>query len=123
MNNEEEYQIKCFTHEQAVTSARQQATRDLSETAAVISYIAFVPSLEDFCHCEFRLEAPHGWVHSCRMLTAEERRFDETITDFHIRQIALSGNMISAIRLYRGKYSIGLAEGKMGVERLLYENQ
>ena len=100
VNDEDEYQIEYWTYEQAVATAQQQATRDLNKSESIISYVAFVPSLADFCQCEFRLEAPHGWVQSCRMLTQEERGPDEQITDAHIRELAFSGNVITAIRLY-----------------------
>lgn len=122
-NDEGEYRIQYLTREQTIVVARQQATRDLSESEAAISYVAFVPDLEDFCWCEFHLEAPHGWVLSCRMLTQEERRPDEQIADARIREVALAGNIITAIRLYRGKYNVGLAEGKAGVEQMLSESQ
>jgi hypothetical protein len=122
-NGEYEYGIAYFTREQAVTIARQQSIRDLNESESIISYVAFVPSLVDFCQCEFRLEVPHGWVQSCRMLAQEERGADEQITDAHIREVALSGNVIAAIRLYRGKYNVGLAEGKASVERMLFKSQ
>lgn len=118
-NDEDEFQIEHSTYEQAIAIARQQATRGLSESESIISYVAFVPGLEDFCRCEFRLEAPHGWVQSCQMLKQEEREPDEQITDARIREIALSGNAITAIRLYRGKYNVGLAEAKASVEQMI----
>src|SRR5688500_1893432 len=116
---EDDYPIQYLTREQAIAAAREQASRDLMESESVISYVAFVPDFADFCRCEFRFESPHGWVHSCRMLTAQERRPDEQITDERIRALAGSDDVITAIRLYRGKYGVGLAEGKAGVERLL----
>jgi hypothetical protein len=119
---DDEYRIEYLTGEQALAVARQQATRELQESESMISYVRFVPELQDFCQCIFQLEAPHGWRLACRMLKPEERMPDEQISDTHIREVALSGNVISAIRLYRGKYNVGLAEGKAGVERLLHEN-
>lgn len=119
---EDEYQIEYLTHDQAVTIAREQAIRDLVESDSVISYVAFVPGVEDYCRCEFRFEPPHGWTQSYRMLTRAERTQDEQITEDRIRAVARSGNVISAIRLYRGLHGVGLAEGKAGVERMLREN-
>jgi hypothetical protein len=121
-DQEDEYQIEYLTREQALAAAREQATRDLTESESVISYVAFVPGFEDYCRCEFRFEPPHGWAQSCRMLTTAERTPDEQITDDRILAVARSGNVISAIRLYRGLHGVGLAEGKAGVERLLNEN-
>ena len=120
-DEEDEFQIEYFTGEQAIAAARAQAARDLTESETVISYVAFVPGFEDFCRCEFRFEPPHGWVQSCRMLTPAERTPDEQITDDRIRAVAQAGNLISAIRLYRGLHGVGLAEGKAGVERLIRE--
>ena len=70
--NQDEYQIEYWTREQAIGTAREQATRDLIESESVISYVAFVSGLSDFCRCEFHLETPHGWVQSIRMLKPEE---------------------------------------------------
>ena len=118
-DEDDEYQIEYLTRDQATAAAREQATRDLTESESVISYVAFVPFLEDSCQCEFRLESPNGWVQSCRMLTPVERTPEEQITDDRIRAVAQAGNVITAIRLYRGLHGVGLAEGKVGVERLL----
>src|SRR5262245_49606884 len=99
-DEEDESQIEYLTREEAIAAAREQVTRDLTESESVISYIAFVPGMEDFCRCEFRFDPPHGWTQSCRMLTPAERTPDEQITDDRIRAVAQAGNVISAIRLY-----------------------
>jgi hypothetical protein len=121
-DEDDEYQIEYLTREQAIAAAREQATRDLVESESVISYVAFVAGLEDYCRCEFRFEPPQGWTQSCRMLTPAERMPGEQITDDRIRAVARAGNVITAIRLYRGLHGVGLAEGKVGVERLLSES-
>jgi hypothetical protein len=112
-------EFQHLTRDEAVRAARAQATRDLVESESSISYVAFVPDLQDYCLCEYRLEPPYGWMFSCRMLPQEQRHPSEQITDLHIAQVARSGNRIAAIRLYRGKYGASLAEGTAGVERLL----
>jgi len=114
----ERYQTEYLTREQAIANAREQASRDMSESESVISYVAFVPEVDDFCLCEFRFEAPHGWLRSFRMLKPAERKPDEKITDDRIRAVAQAGDVLSAIRLYRGKYGVGLFEAKAEVERL-----
>jgi len=116
---EEDFEIKYVTRDEALEIARSQTVRDLTESESSISYVGFVPGVEDFCVCEFRYEAPHGWVQSCRVLREDERRPGEEITDAHIADVARSGNLISAIRLYRAKYGVGLAEGKAAVTGLL----
>ena len=120
-DEDDEFQVEYLSREEALAAARERATRDLVESESVISYVAFVAGLEDFCRCEFRFEPPHGWVQSGRMLGPAERTPDERITDDRIRAAARTGNVISAIRLYRGLHGVGLAEGKAGVERLLRE--
>jgi hypothetical protein len=122
-NEEDEYAIQYVSREEAIATAREQAARDLVVSESVISYVAFVPGMDDFCRCEFRTEASGGWVQSFRLLQATERNSEEQITDSRIREVAGAGRAISAIRLYRAKYGVGLADGKAGVERLLAGGQ
>ena len=118
-DEDDDFRPEYLSREQDIAVARSEARRDLRETESRIAYVAFVPGHEDFCLCEFHLEPPHGWVQSFRTLRPDERRADEQITDEHIRAVAASGNLIAAIRLYRTRYDVGLADGKAGVERLL----
>src|SRR5262245_25238 len=118
-SEEEEFEIEYLTREEALEIARSQALRDLSELDTKISYVAFVRDFEDYCYCEFTYDVSDGWVPSCRMLREGERLPEEQIADTHIARVAREGNIVSAIRLYRGKYGVGLAEGKAGVRRLL----
>src|SRR5262245_28742493 len=64
------------------------AKRDLVESDSKISYVAFVPGLEDFCRCELRSEGPDRWVCSYSSLPLKERNQDEQITDDRIREVA-----------------------------------
>lgn len=112
-----------WTDEQAVKEARLNAKRDLIESGSVISYVAFVPDFEDYCHCELRFEPSRGWLLSCRVLAQQERAPDERITEDRVVALASAGKLMGAIRLYRGLYGVGLTEGRAGVERLLRERQ
>ena len=64
---DDDSQIEYLSHEEALWAARAQATRDLVESESVISCVAFVGGLEDFCRCDFRFKLPHGWVRSFRI--------------------------------------------------------
>ena len=118
-NNDDESEIEYLTREQVIARSRQETSRDIIESDSMISYTAFVPQFEDFCHCEFRLVLPHGWVGSIRVLRADERRADEQITDVGICEVARAGRLIPAIRLYRAKYGVGLADAKAHVDELM----
>jgi len=115
-------QIEYLTRDEAVQLARAQVKRDLTETESTIAYVAFIPGIEDFCRCEFRMNSPHGWVQTARLLATNERHPDEQITDERIVKLARTGNMISAIRLYRAKHAAGLLEAKTSVERLVEQS-
>jgi hypothetical protein len=118
-SKEEDFETEYLTREQALEIARSQALRNLSESDTKISYVAFMADFEDYCYCEFTYEVPDGWVFSCQMLREEARQPEEQITDAHILRVVREGNLLSAIRLYRGKYGVGLTEGKAEVERLM----
>jgi hypothetical protein len=112
------YEIEHFTQEQAYETARAEVLRDLRVSEDSIRYVAFVPEFEDYCICEF-IKEDDGWVKNIRLLMLSERLAGEEISDARITAIAQSGNIISAIRLFRTKYQVGLLEGKVGVESLL----
>ena len=44
---------------------------------------------------------------------------NEVIQDLKIKALADEGNLITAIRLYRAKYGVGLAEAKNAVDKLI----
>jgi hypothetical protein len=111
-------EVERFSQEEALATARAEAQRDLTVSDESIRYVAFVPGLEDHCTCEF-IREDGGWVKTFRLLTTAERLPGEEIPDVRIVQLARSGKMVSAIRLYRAKHQVGLVEGKAGVESLL----
>jgi hypothetical protein len=111
-------EVEHFTRDGALEAARAEAQRDLIASDASIRYVAFVPEFEDYCLCEFVREE-EGWVKVVRLLTPAERLPREELPDARIIQLGRSGNLMSAIRLYRAKHRVGLLEGKLGVEALL----
>src|SRR4051812_41950314 len=111
-------EVERFTRDEALSAARAEAQRDLTVSDASIRYVAFVPEFVDHCLCEF-VQEDEGWVKVIRLLTPSERMPGEEIPDARIIELARSGNMVSAIRLYRAKHQMGLLEGKLGVESLL----
>ncbi|MES2462614.1 MAG: hypothetical protein V4671_18685 [Armatimonadota bacterium] len=118
-HQDEEFEELYVTRDEARQIAGLEALRYLEESDNRIAYVSFVSDLQDYCLCEFRHHPPQGWSFSCRMLHPELRLPGEQISDALIAERARSGNMIAAIRLYRGKYDVGLAEAKIAVERLL----
>ena len=110
--------VERITRGDALAVARAQARRDLVISETSIRYVAFVPGFEDHCLCEFVLEGA-GWIQVFRPLAPAERLPGEVIPDERIVQLARSGNLLSAIRLFRTKHEAGLLEGQRGVESLL----
>ena len=116
---EEEFDnIQCWTREQAILVARAESLRDLEITDDAIRYVAFIPEFTDYCLCGY-LPERGAWVKVVRLLAPLERLPGEEISDERIVALAQSGQLISAIRLYRAKHEVGLLEGKAGVEALL----
>lgn len=114
-------EIERYTWEQALAMAGSEASRDLRVSEDAIQYVAFIPEFADYCLCEF-LPEDGGWVKLVRLLTPTERLPGEEIPDERIVELARSGQLISAIRLFRAKHQVGLIEGKQGVERLLNQS-
>lgn len=109
---------ESWTREQAVVAARAESLRDLAISDDAIRYVAFIPEFADYCHCEFLPEGSR-WVKVVRLLTPAERLPGEEVQDERIISLARSGQLISAIRLYRAKHDVGFLEAKAGVEALL----
>ncbi|MDC8786992.1 hypothetical protein [Roseateles koreensis] len=114
----DEFRPEYLTREEALRIARAEATRSLIEQPASISYVCHVPDFHDDCLCEFVME-DEGWVKTFRCLTPEERLPEEEIRDESILQLAQSGNMVSAIRLYRSKHQVGLREAHNAIQAML----
>jgi hypothetical protein len=106
-------------YQQALTSAKAMAKRDLVESEYEISFIAYVPDLSDYCLCAWKYEKEEGWIFVCQMLPIDQRLPDEEITDTQIQVLASSGQLIMAVRLYRGKYNADLSTAKRAIDRML----
>jgi hypothetical protein len=111
-------QIERFTREQAIQIARAEAKRDYSEQEDIISYVAYIPEVHAFCVCEFVVNEG-AWIKTYRLLTPNEWLPGEEIQDETILNLAKSGNMVSAVSLYRSKHGVGLKEGLEAIQRLL----
>lgn len=112
-------ETEYVTYEQALRIARSEALRDLKETQISISYIAHVQSLHDYCVCEF-VQQEDGWVKTIRGLMTDERLPEEEIQDKTIMELARSGQVITAIRLYRSKHQVDLGVAHEAVNSLRY---
>lgn len=56
-------------------------------------------------------------------LPLDERESDEQLTDQQIGNVAKTGNLLGAVRLYRLLHSVGLNEARDAVQRILTEQQ
>jgi|GEM_PF-2287832 len=119
--DDDDYEITCFTREEALAIAVTEASRALEDDGQTIRYVAFDPTLSDYCLCQF-IEEKGGWVKCLRTLANSERTADEMITDSRILEQARAGNTITAIRLYRTRYETGLKAAKIAIENLLQGN-
>ena len=112
-------EAEYITYEQALRIARSEALRDLKESQKSIGYIAHVQSLHDYCFCEF-VPQEDGWIKTIRGLMPDERLPEEEIQDKTIMELAQSGQMITAIRLYRSKHQVDLRIAHEAVNALRY---
>ena len=119
---DDDFEPEYHTREEAIRIARAESERALKEEPESISYVCYVPGFYDYCLCEFVL-GEGGWVKTMRGLTPGERLPAEEIQDERIRELAHSGNMVSAIRLYRSKYQVGLREAYDVLNLLLQESR
>jgi hypothetical protein len=113
----DEVEPRYVSYDEAVTTARAGALRDLHVTDHLISYVGR-DECGDLSHCEFRYEPGSGWALWSRLLLSSERLPGEEITDAKIVELAAAGDQLRALRLYRTKYGAGLAEAVAGLKRL-----
>ena len=107
VDSADEDPVEYYSTEEAVRIARSEALRSYQETDVLVQYVAHLSEFHDYCLCEFTNEGGH-WVKTYRCLTPGERAPGEEISDKTIKDLVMSGNMVSAIRLYRSKHQVGL---------------
>lgn len=112
-------EVEYITYEQALRIARSETLRDLRESVASISYIGHMQDFHDYCFCEFVREEG-GWIKRIRGLMSHERLPEEQIQEKTIAELARSGDMIAAIRLYRLKHQVDLRVAHEAVNALRY---
>jgi hypothetical protein len=117
-HSDDEFEPVYYSREEALRIAHAEAERAISELPESISYICYITDFRDYCFCEFVLE-DGKWVKAIRCLTPEERMPGEAIRDESIRELAQSGNMVAAIRLYRSKHQVGLREAHDAIKSML----
>jgi len=115
---DDENQIEYVSHAEARRVSGLEPTRGYVETDRSITYISYMPEFLDFCQCEFTL-MEGGWVETFRSLTPDERLAGEEIQDETILELAKSGKMVTAIRLYRTKHQAGLKAAFEAVQALV----
>ena len=110
--------VQHFTHEEALAAAQAETVRPFDDSGNPLRYVAFDETLQDHVLVEF-VQEEGGWTKMVRSLLPSERLESEQITDEKIRSVAMAGNMVSAIRLYRGKYDAGLRDAMKAVEAMV----
>jgi len=109
--------LQYFTRDQALAIARAEAARSLIDRGHGVSYVTFDATFHDYCLVEFVPEGD-GLLKVSRCLTSAERIDGEEILDARIRSLASAGQLVTAIRLYRTKYGVGLAEARDAVSAM-----
>jgi hypothetical protein len=115
---DDEFEPEYHTREEALRIAHEEAERALKELPESISHVCYITDFHDYCFCEFVPEEG-GWVKTIRGLTPQERFPGEEIRDESIRELAQSGDLVSAIRLYRSKHQVGLREAHDAIKFML----
>lgn len=110
--------VLYFTHEEALAAAQAEALRPFDDSGNPLRYVMFDQACHDHVLVEF-VQEEGGWSKMSRSLLASERLESEQISDETIRKIAMEGNMVTAIRLYRVKYDAGLRDAMKAVQALV----
>ncbi len=122
MGDEDDYAydggVQYFTHEEALAIAQAEALRPFGDSGNPLRYVVFDEGFQDHMLVEF-VQEEGGWTKMSRSLLASERLESEQISDETIRSIAMDGNMVTAIRLYRVKYDAGLRDAMKAVQALV----
>ena len=109
--------VEYLSKAEAEARAREIAIRDLQIGSSLIRCVAYFESFFDYALVEFHQE-PEGWVQVFTCLPNEMRLENEVIQGSKIKNLADAGNLISAIRLYRAKHGVGLAEAKNAIDKI-----
>lgn len=110
-------EVEYLTTKEAESRAKEIAIRNLKIGSSHISCVGYFEGFSDYALVEF-LKKPEGWIQVFTCLPYEMRLENEVIQDSKIKALAMESNLISAIRLYRAKYGVGLVEAKNAVEKM-----
>ena len=110
--------VQYFTHEEALAVAQAEALRPFGDAGNPLRYVMFDEGCHDHVLVEF-VQEEGGWTRMSRSLLPSERLESEQISDETIRSVAMDGNLVSAIRLYRVKYDAGLRDAMRAVESMV----
>ncbi len=116
---EPEYETECLTRAEAESFARNEATRDLTSTPDLITYVTFHEAFADYCRVEIEFSEPDRGEYGIRLLPMAERLTSEMIDDNTIKAVAKQGSMLNAVRMYKNLHSVGLAVAKSAVEKMI----
>src|SRR5262249_28953206 len=108
--------------EEAEAVAKQEAKRILQLDRQAVRYVKYDPEFfHDYCRVDIVFDDSGRGPVIFTMLPLSERQDDEHFTDAHVKNVARSGKVLDAIRLYRLLHSADLAAAQNAIDRMLAE--
>jgi hypothetical protein len=115
----EEHNPLTLSFEEAEAAAKKEAKRILQLDRQAVRYVKYEELFRDYCRIDIVFDGSGRGPKTFTMLPLSERQDDENFTDEHVKNVAKTGTVIEAIRLYRLLHSADLATAKRAVERML----
>ena len=104
---------------EAEKMARSEAKRIVQLDRQAVRYVKYSTLFfQDYCLVSIVFDETGQGPISFRTLLPEERQVDEHITEAHIAEVARSGFLMLAIRLYCLLHNASLATAKAAVEAM-----
>jgi len=116
----EEHNPLTMAFEEAEAAAKKEAKRILQLDRQAVRYVKYDPKFfHDYCRIDIVFDDSGRGPITFTMLPLSERQDGENFTDEHVKNVAKTGKVLDAIRLYRLLHSADLATAKRAVERML----
>ena len=119
--DEHDHEREYLSRIEALEIAREESIRDLQETPDQITYIAFHKPFNDFCRVRIEFTNEDRGEYVLQLLPPAERLESEKVDDNKIKMVAKNGFVLNAVRTYRNQHSVGLADAKSAVEKMIAE--
>jgi hypothetical protein len=109
---------QILTFESAELLATTEASRDVTITPELISYIRYSNEFDDFCRVKIRFAEPDRGIYGIDLLPLTERNATELLDDQKILLVKRRERGINAVRLYRHLHGGSLRDAIDGLARL-----